>query len=136
MLLTIYLSICYSFMQNPLPAEYYEIPEATRNKATLVFRGEYFSSRKGTVSPKGLRKWTPEYGFVVKETYAGIAANDTVSIPNLPQFKPGEQGLMPQYMEQGKQYLVLLAPLEMSNKRKSEIVFREIVAIKEIKGKG
>jgi hypothetical protein len=92
------------------PQEYYQLPEDTRNKATLIFRGTFGSGRTPCFfRPDGTRVWFKDSWFNVKQIYLGEVGRKSIRINTamLPANFVAE-------LKAGEEYLVLLHPDDAS----------------------
>ena len=97
-----------------LPDEFHQLPEAFREKATVIFTGTYGEGRGPCMYlPDGTRRWALEPYFNVKRVYLGKVGGKTIHVNTRvsPKIKDVSTKL-----ELGRNYLVLLRPNEKSMK--------------------
>ena len=123
-----------------LPAEFYQLPEEMRERATLIIKGTYGRERTPCqFLPDGSRRWFLDSLINVKTVYRGRVGRKFISI-NTAMLPKSEH--VSSKLEQDHSYLVLLRPsaekMKMIRTRQGIMFWdslrdEEIVAIVELK---
>ena len=91
-----------------LPAEFYQIPEPIRGRATVIVSGRYGRGRSPCLfMPDGTRRWFLDSWFDVKKVYRGEVGSQLIRVNTamLPK-----TGYVKERLEREGEYLVLLRP--------------------------
>jgi hypothetical protein len=93
------------------PPKFYEIPEISRNEATLIVRGVFHTGRTPCFfRPDGTRVWFKDSWFKVTEIYNGKVGHKYIRVNTA--MLPASALL--DKLEEDREYLVLLRPHEHS----------------------
>ncbi len=139
-LMSLMLLLILAPQNQKLPDAFAQLPEAAREKATVIFTGTYGEGRSPCIYlGNGTRVWALESWFSVKKVYRGEVGGKAVYINSRVSPKVND---VSEKLEVGQDYLVVLRPNEKSMKviRAGEYVpvwhalyGEEIIAIVKLK---